>query len=82
MCSSLWRVPSYVITPFVYLYLVTGSEIYAGCSNGELIRFALQADDPNKVNSLVLGKLFSKYTIYSRSHTLSSLAKYHLATNR
>src|SRR6266567_1302830 len=27
----------------------TGSEIYAGCSNGELIRFALQADDPTKV---------------------------------
>ncbi|KAG5732330.1 Transforming growth factor-beta receptor-associated protein 1 [Termitomyces sp. T112] len=28
-----------------------GSEIYAGCSNGELIRFALQADDPNKLES-------------------------------
>lgn len=27
----------------------SGSEIYVGCSNGELIRFALQADDPNKV---------------------------------
>lgn len=27
----------------------TGSEIYVGCSNGELLRFALQADDPNKV---------------------------------
>lgn len=26
-----------------------GSEIYVGCSTGELIRFALQADDPNKV---------------------------------
>ncbi|KAF8903944.1 hypothetical protein CPB84DRAFT_1677706 [Gymnopilus junonius] len=34
-----------------------GSEIYAGCSNGELIRFALQADDPNKLES---------YTILSR----------------
>ncbi|KDR80363.1 hypothetical protein GALMADRAFT_62776 [Galerina marginata CBS 339.88] len=34
-----------------------GSEIYAGCSNGELIRFALQADDPNKLQS---------YTIISR----------------
>ncbi|KAF5379248.1 hypothetical protein D9615_005933 [Tricholomella constricta] len=27
------------------------SEIYVGCSNGELIRFALQADDPNKLES-------------------------------
>ena len=27
----------------------TGSEIYVGCSNGELLRFALQADDPTKV---------------------------------
>jgi hypothetical protein len=26
-----------------------GSEIYVGCSNGELIRYALQADDPTKV---------------------------------
>ncbi|KAF8966668.1 hypothetical protein BDZ97DRAFT_1657548 [Flammula alnicola] len=34
-----------------------GSEIYAGCSNGELIRFALQADDPNKLES---------YTVISR----------------
>ncbi|KAF9441751.1 hypothetical protein P691DRAFT_682937 [Macrolepiota fuliginosa MF-IS2] len=33
------------------------SEIYVGCSNGELIRFALQADDPNKLES---------YTILSR----------------
>ncbi|KAG6847009.1 hypothetical protein H0H93_010620 [Arthromyces matolae] len=28
-----------------------GSEIYVGCSNGELVRFALQADDPNKLES-------------------------------
>lgn len=37
--------------PFTYTFTHTlGSEIYVGCSNGELIRFALQADDPNKVN--------------------------------
>lgn len=30
-----------------------GSEIYVGCSNGELLRFTLQADDPNKVCPLV-----------------------------
>ncbi|KAK7047403.1 hypothetical protein VNI00_006634 [Paramarasmius palmivorus] len=34
-----------------------GSEIYVGCSNGELIRYALQANDPNKIAS---------YTILSR----------------
>ncbi|KAL0959675.1 hypothetical protein HGRIS_011374 [Hohenbuehelia grisea] len=28
-----------------------GSEIYVGCSNGELIRFALQADDPNQLEA-------------------------------
>ncbi|GLB42247.1 putative CNH domain containing protein [Lyophyllum shimeji] len=28
-----------------------GSEIYVGCTNGELIRFALQADDPNQLES-------------------------------
>ncbi|KAJ7792403.1 hypothetical protein B0H14DRAFT_2394577 [Mycena olivaceomarginata] len=28
-----------------------GSEIYVGCSNGELIRFALQADDPNTLEA-------------------------------
>ncbi|KAF7970539.1 hypothetical protein HWV62_23701 [Athelia sp. TMB] len=31
-----------------------GSEIYIGCSNGELLRFALLADDPNKVESYQL----------------------------
>jgi hypothetical protein len=39
-----------------------GSEIYIGCENGELIRFALQADDPNTLES---------YSIISRQ-TLSS----------
>jgi hypothetical protein len=29
------------------------SEIYVGCTNGELIRFALQADDPNKVRGIL-----------------------------
>lgn len=28
-----------------------GSEIYVGCSNGMLLRFALQADTPNAVSS-------------------------------
>ncbi|KAJ7104527.1 hypothetical protein B0H15DRAFT_874301 [Mycena belliarum] len=28
-----------------------GSEIYVGCSNGELIRYALQADDPNTLEA-------------------------------
>jgi len=31
-----------------------GSEIYVGCSNGELLRFALQADDPTKLESYSL----------------------------
>ena len=31
---------------------LVGSEIYVGFSNGELIRFALQADDPAKVRTL------------------------------
>lgn len=30
---------------------LVGSEIYVGFSNGELIRFALQADDPAKVRT-------------------------------
>ncbi|KII87649.1 hypothetical protein PLICRDRAFT_92587 [Plicaturopsis crispa FD-325 SS-3] len=31
-----------------------GSEIYIGCSNGELLRFALQADDPNTIETYSL----------------------------
>ncbi|KAL0569017.1 hypothetical protein V5O48_012952 [Marasmius crinis-equi] len=31
-----------------------GTEIYLGCSNGELMRFALQADDPSKLESYQL----------------------------
>lgn len=32
----------------------SGSEIYVGCSNGELLRYALQADDPNQLGSYTL----------------------------
>ena len=42
-----------VLSPHSFQLLIPrqlGSEIYVGCSNGDLIRFALQADDPNKVN--------------------------------
>ncbi|KAH9074328.1 hypothetical protein EDB83DRAFT_2312651 [Lactarius deliciosus] len=34
-----------------------GSEIYAGCSNGDLLRFALQANGPNQVNRFRLTSL-------------------------
>jgi hypothetical protein len=37
----------------IFTELAVGSEIYVGCSNGELIRFALQADDPNKVSGFL-----------------------------
>ncbi|KAF8637927.1 hypothetical protein AX17_002548 [Amanita inopinata Kibby_2008] len=39
-----------------------GSEIYVGCSNGELLRFALQADDPNKLESY---SLLSRQTVFT-----------------
>ena len=29
-----------------------GPEIYVGCSNGQLLRFGLQADSPNQVSSM------------------------------
>ena len=54
---------------------LSGSEIYVGCSNGEVIRFALQADDPNKVNFvfdlqrtilLIYNSQQESYTILSR----------------
>ena len=31
----------------------TASEIYVGCSNGELVRFAPQAHDPNIVRLIL-----------------------------
>ncbi|KAF9553103.1 hypothetical protein CPC08DRAFT_245203 [Agrocybe pediades] len=37
-----------------------GSEIYAGCSNGELIRFALQADGVNQLESY---QILSRQTV-------------------
>ncbi|KAK0458912.1 uncharacterized protein EV420DRAFT_1620557 [Desarmillaria tabescens] len=37
-----------------------GSEIYVGFANGELVRFALQADDPNKFESY---KVLSRQTL-------------------
>jgi hypothetical protein len=47
-CASL------VLTLFSYPgCCFPGSEIYAGCSNGELLRFTLQEDDPNQVCPIV-----------------------------
>ncbi|KAJ7598856.1 hypothetical protein C8J56DRAFT_915191 [Mycena floridula] len=57
-----FEVPPYQIEPLVAAILddygstsiqvkcaqALGSELYVGCSNGELMRFALQADDPSK----------------------------------
>jgi hypothetical protein len=48
MCTSVWYVPVFYCLDFRFIVRV-GSELYVGCSNGELLRFALQADDPNKV---------------------------------
>ena len=47
-----------------------GSEIYVGCSNGELLRFTLQADDPYKVCVLStrrwrVGLIFHQIESYS-----------------
>ena len=49
-----------------------GSEVYAGCHNGDLLRFGLQMEDPNKVTifsshrvRFVLTKAYysQKYTV-------------------
>jgi hypothetical protein len=48
-----------------------GSEIYVGCSNGELIRFALQADDPSKV---------SQTLHFLAKHFLTSLVSWNRTT--
>ncbi|KAJ3563567.1 hypothetical protein NP233_g8862 [Leucocoprinus birnbaumii] len=39
-----------------------GSEIYVGCSNGELVRYALQADDPTVLESY---EIMSRQTVPS-----------------
>ena len=33
----------------MYLFLFTGSEIFVGCVNGDLLHFVLHADKPGKV---------------------------------
>lgn len=46
-----------LVTSEVRCAQALGSEIYVGFANGELVRFSLQADDPNKLES---------YTVLSR----------------
>ncbi|KAM6503566.1 hypothetical protein JOM56_000509 [Amanita muscaria] len=46
-----------------------GSEVYVGCSNGELLRFALQADNPKKLESY---SLLSRQTV-STSRPIDSI---------
>lgn len=46
MCSNIhWQLNNHLRSP--------GSEIYVGCSNGQLLHFGLQADSPNQVSSMV-----------------------------
>jgi hypothetical protein len=55
LCSVYPGVRS--VAPYIaslYSQRNLGSEIYVGCSNGELLRFALQADDPTKVCPVTL----------------------------
>ncbi|KZP16915.1 hypothetical protein FIBSPDRAFT_747884 [Athelia psychrophila] len=46
--------PTAGASPQVTCAQAIGSEIYVGCSNGELLRFALQVDDPDKLESYCL----------------------------
>lgn len=46
---SVWMSTCSSIAGLVVHVLFLGSEIYVGCSNGQLVRYALQADDPNSV---------------------------------
>ncbi|KAH7919306.1 hypothetical protein BV22DRAFT_1199569 [Leucogyrophana mollusca] len=55
-------VPPYLVEPLIPSITVgkvtcaqaLGSEIYVGCSNGELLRYAMQADDSSKLESYSL----------------------------
>lgn len=57
------------------LYLtLAGSEVYVGCSNGQLLRFALQADNPDTVSYRIMSLITvlttrrqpESYTLLSR----------------
>ncbi|KAJ7927508.1 hypothetical protein B0H13DRAFT_2653488 [Mycena leptocephala] len=60
-----------------------GSEIYVGCANGELIRFALQADDPNTLEAYsIISRHISRALVLSdhqiHFYTLPALDANHL----
>jgi hypothetical protein len=52
----LGSAPNILIFSALDLYepMLLGSEIYVGCSNGELLRFVLQADNPDTVRPISL----------------------------
>jgi hypothetical protein len=45
------REPSSLVSSYCQTDVFSGSEIYVGCSNGEILLFALQADGPDEVRS-------------------------------
>jgi vacuolar protein sorting-associated protein 3 len=62
------------VQPRLLTRVCTGSEIYVGCSNGELLRFALQADDPNKVCLLTV-RLAKARLMFSQLESYSLLSR-------
>lgn len=60
----------YLNLPF--LISILGSEIYVGCSNGELIRFALQTDNPNDVSYRRYSQIRLTYFLQPGSYRILS----------
>ena len=50
-CFGSEREPSFLVSSRCQADVFSGSEIYVGCSNGEVLLFALQANGPNQVCS-------------------------------
>ena len=73
MCSGTWYAQS---TPSRLTYPCDpGSEVYIGCTNGELVRYALQAEpDSTNVSTLCMHHAISCWLVPAASILHSALA--------
>lgn len=54
MCTSVRYISKFLSRESTLDKLFIGSEIYVGCSDGTLLRYALQATGPNSVRMFLL----------------------------
>jgi vacuolar protein sorting-associated protein 3 len=80
--SSVEREPSSLVLSRCQADVFPGSEIYVGCSNGEVLLFALQAKGPDQVRSRHCTRSFLHRSDSTQPETYTLVSRQMLPTGK